>query len=75
VGHVYNQLSGHAHTSFLSVLQLDQATSETQQWMCDVCISMGLEIMAHFIAIYATCYHSVAKYLDEHQESRRLLEF
>jgi hypothetical protein len=74
---VYTHLSNHAHTSYLSILQISQASPshEDQQWLADVSISMGLEIMAHFAAMFATKRRGAAAYLKENAEANRLIKF
>lgn len=73
--HIYNHLSGHAHTSYLSVLQLGQAPLADQRWMADICLSIGLEIMAHFAAIFARNRRAAARYLAENEDGQQLVKF
>jgi len=77
IEHVYNHLSGHAHTSYVSILQLAQAqpTMEDQQWLADVSLSIGLEVMAHFADLYASKQPGAKQYLSEHIEAHNLLKF
>lgn len=77
VSHVYNHTSSHAHTGYISMLQIAQAQGSMvdQQSLANASLSMGLEIMAHFATLYASRQKNAAKYLAEHEDARQLLDF
>lgn len=77
VSHVYNHTSGHAHTGYVSMLQIAQAQGSMvdQQSLANASLSIGLEIMAHFATLYASKQKNAAQYLAEHEDARQLLAF
>lgn len=75
IKHVYSHLSGHAHTSYISTLQIGQAPLVDQKWLADISLSIGLEIMAHFAAIFLKNGKAAARYITENEGAQRLINF
>lgn len=71
---VYNHMSGHSHSSYISAIQVAQAQSlDDQSDQAHVCLGIGLFIMAHFIATFALISPSARLYLDENHEGAKIL--
>lgn len=72
---VYGYLYGYSHSSYLSALQVGQASSiEDQFKLTQGILSIGIAIMAHFAFSYSSTFSSAASVLEKHIEGKRVAE-
>jgi len=72
---LYAYLSSFAHTGYLGILQLSQATErEIQQRLADIYTNIGLTIMSHFILAYCSLFQEAQNVLDQNDSYKKLVE-
>lgn len=71
---VYSFFSGYAHSSYLSVMQLGQATKESdRQNMVDAHVSVSCIIAAFAIRVYSDVFEEVKRYISENSVLDKVL--
>jgi hypothetical protein len=72
---LYAYLSSYAHTGYLSILQLSQATTaEEQNGLAGMYIGIGLSIMSNFILGYCSLFPEAQAVLEGNDEYRYLVD-
>lgn len=72
---VYSYLCGYSHSSYLSVLQAGQATSnEDQKMLVHGILFICTSIMAHFVFTYSSIFNQGASILAANIEAKRVAE-
>ena len=72
---LYAYVSAHAHGSYLSILQVSQATDrQTQRGLTGLYTGVGLNLMSHFIKTYCLLFPEAQKVLDQNDSYKRLVE-
>jgi len=72
---IYSYLCGYAHTSRLSVLQIQQAISrDVQKQLAGVCLDYGLIIISNFLFGYATLFPKAKESFESDQTAFNIAE-
>ena len=72
---VYSYLCGYSHSSYLSVLQAGQATTnEDQKMLAHGILFIGTSIMAHFIFTYSGIFNQGASIIATNPAAKRIAE-
>lgn len=72
---LYTYLSSYAHSGYLSVLQLSQAqTKSDQQGLCSLYTFVGHSLMSHFITAYCELFREAHAVLETNPEYNDFLQ-
>ena len=73
---VYTHLCGYSHSSYISALQVRDASLaiQDQRMLSELCLHVGVVLMAHFAFTYADAFSSAAIVLDSDPDTKQLAE-
>lgn len=72
---IYSYLCGYSHASYISALQVGQATAiEDQVKLTNSILGIGMVVMAHYVFAYSSAFHSAGAILEENTTSKSIAE-
>jgi hypothetical protein len=73
---IYSHLCGYSHSSYISALQVRDAslTIQDQKMLSEMCLGVGVVLMAHFAFTYAEAFSGAATVLSSDPFARQLAE-